>query len=149
MKQTIRPIRTTFKLLLALFLLLSICGLFSGILEHIVIMSSSNDKEAQTHYLYEFISQDRYGNLHDHLNLYDLYEEEYQHLWLPAEAWHLYCIYDASLRAAEQTEDTDFRKICEERAEETRRRLEQFPADSGDKTVDAAIMRIKERLSGG
>ncbi len=146
MKKSISPIRTLLKLALALFLLFLVLSMTALLGETIIDTISSDEDQRQQERFLEYVAADQYGSLYEELKLYDLYDEEYDCYWQAAEAYHLYCQYDAARKAAEITKDPDFALLCETRAREASSALLSFPAVPENPTVQAAILRIQTKL---
>lgn len=142
MKRNINPVFLITRGLIILVLILFNYGIFSFTAE--IISDSFNEQTDYTHTLQESIAEEDYGNVYGDLNLFDLYDEEYDDMWNVAEAYHLYCLYTSACRAAEVSDDPGFTRQCEEQAALACERLNQLPDTLDDATARAAIQRIRK-----
>jgi len=144
MKQKINPGFFITRGLIILILILFNYGLFTFTAQ--VISDSVNNQTDYTRTLQRSAAEEDYGSVFGDLNLFDLYEEEYDDMWNVAEAYHLYCLYTSACRAAEISDDPDFTRQCEEQAALAREQLDQLPDTMEDATAQAAIGRIKRKI---
>lgn len=141
-----KSIRSVLKILLGLFLLLVIYLFFTRIVQIMLDPILADDEEYRFRRCRELVAADNYGDLHEELLLFDCYDEKYDDFWKAAEAYQLYCQYEAASLTAWKTEDADFAKTCEEQADKALKELQSFPESAADPTVQAAILRIKEKI---
>lgn len=142
----IKSVHPILKILLGLFLLLVIYLFFTLIIQTMLDPILTDDEEYRFRHYQELIAADNYGDLHAELLLFDCYDETYDDFWKVTEAYQLYCQYEAAILAAQKTEDMDFAKTCEEQADKASKELQAFPEDAANPTVQAAIIRIKEKI---
>lgn len=139
--------KQTIKVLLLLLLILFNYEIFLFTCQTVSETILTDDSSHQWQWMHEKAAEGAYGDLRNGLNLYDLYGEEYNGLWNVTEAYHYYGLYRAAIKAAPNPTDPDFTRMCQEQAAQALEYLEQIPHETGDATADAAIRKIKGRVS--
>lgn len=147
MKYKTNPVSMIFKILVLLLLLLFNYEIFRFTLSFTTDSILTDDSSYDWVYLHERAAEESYGDLLYSLNLRDLYGEEYKDLWNVTEAYRLYCLYLTASRAALETDDPDFARLCQAQADQALTDLMEIPEDTSDATANAVILRIKGRVT--